>query len=454
MKKDNPLRWFLDLREGESDAVLWSFGFHFCILAAYYILQPLRDNLAHVVGEEHIPSLFRWSLVAMLVANPVFSLLLGRIPRTRLLPIVFRFFTANILLFVLGFKFLPESHHPSLGWVYFLWVGVFNLFSIALFWCLMADGFTSDQGKRLFGFIGAGGTLGMFAGSLIAGRLVHLIGADDLLIVSAVILELGVWCMFRLAAVHETSVNSPRVPTDPADVVGSGRGLNEALAGIRAAVRSPYMMMICVNLFLYSFSSSFLYFEKQSAVTTMNETDRVAFFSNINLAVSVGTFVVQFFFTGAIIQRFGVAATLLALPLFSALGFVYIGFTPLLVPIALFELLRKTLNYAIARPSREVLFTVVSRQEKYSAKNFIDTFVYRGGDAVASVAFEQITSHGAGLSGVAFSAVPFCGLWLVNSAWLGHRQVLMAEKQQQDGPSASGGSGSGCAPLKSATAAI
>ena len=425
--------------------MLLSFAYFFCILFAYFILQPLRDEIGLLLGKAEIPVLFRWSLVAMIVANPIFSALVTKMERRRFVSIAFRFFSLNILLFIGIFKWLEnagilglqadgtplplEGWHRLLPSVYFVWVGVYNLFSVTIFWALMADLFKGGRARKVFGFIGAGGTLGQLLGSLATGTLVYWLGPTNLLFISILLIELSVQIMHRLLNTMDDVPPSEIDPVAPA----AAKEPKSVMEGILAIFRSPYLIGICCYLFLFTFTSSFLYFQKQEIVsdTILNRADRVSFFSKINLSVSICTVLTQVLLTGHLLPWLGVLICLSLVPIATGLGFVILGYMPTLWAIAIFEVSRKTVNYSLSRPSREVLFTVVSREEKYLSKSFIDTFVYRTGDASASVVFPALkATYDLGAKGLCWATIPFTVLWLGVSLWLGKRyQKLSADEE-------------------------
>lgn len=403
------LRRWVAVEEGEESQLLLSSGYFFFLMAAYYILQPLRDEIGLVVGKDAIPSLFRWSMLVMLLVNPLFSLSLRAFARSRLVLLYHHLFALQIL----GFWWALYQHPgPGLApWLFYLWVSVFNLFVVSLFWSRMADLFVSEQSKRLFGFIGAGGSLGQLAGSQLALWLAPHLGPTHLLLLSALLLELSLACAMLL----KQSSSEPEAPLQQAG----------AASGIAPVFRSTYLLGICLYLFLYTFTSSFLYFQKQELVAAGIESreSRVQFFAALNSIGSVATIAVQLFLTGRFLTSLGLTAGLALVPGLTSLGFVALALRPDLVFFSLFEVSRRTLNYAIARPSREALFTVVPREQKYASKNFIDTFVYRGGDALASVAFEALTQGARlGIVGVSWVAVPCSLLWLAVGGLLGRAQ--------------------------------
>ncbi len=285
----------------------------------------------------------------------------------------------------------------------------------------MTDLFNPDQGKRLFGFISVGGTLGGIVGALVTASLVRKIGALNLLFVSAAMLEAGAWC----------------VKCFPAEFKRQDRGSGEAekpiggslWAGITHVVRSPYLIGICVFMLLYAITSTLVYFQ-QVAITAQEFHDRAArtaFFAQIDLSVNLLTIGVQLFLTGRLLKWFGVGLTLALLPVISMIGFLALGFVPVLALLAFFQTVRRAGNFAVTRPAREVLFTVLRQEDKYKAKSLIDTFVYRAGDQIGAWSYPLLTWFGLGLTGISFVAAPLAALWCLLSLWLGRRQVALAD---------------------------
>jgi len=319
---------------------------------------------------------------------------------------------------------LSHGWGRSIPTCFYLWVTAYSLIVVSLFWSKMADQFSSNQSKRFFGFVGAGGSLGQFFGSFVASKGVHWLGPTYLLLVVVLMLELSVRCCLPLEATPRmsSSEDGPSRPVRP-------------WSGLSSLLRSPYLLGICAYVFLYTFTSSFIYLQKQQMVqdSIRNRADKVSFFADINLIGSVCQVAIQLLLTGQIMTRLGLVFSLTLVPLITAGGFSILAAQPFLRVLALFEIVRKTLNFAVARPSREVLFTVLPRREKYLAKNAIDTFVYRAGDGLASVAFDLIKVSWVGLTGTALAvryslaAIPFAALWVLTAAGLALAQRRRAE---------------------------
>lgn len=417
------LRRLIDIKPEEVRAALWSCAYFFFILGAYFILRPIRDEAGVAGGIRNLPWLFTGTMIAMLVLNPPFAALVARLPRRKFVPIAYRFFALNLVAFYALFQYLPAEQHVWIGRAFYIWTSVFNLFVVSVFWGFMADAFSSEQGKRLFGFIGVGGTIGSTVGSAITATLVSTVGTAALLLVSAAMVEIAVQCARQLSGRFAEVEGARQATADT--VIGGG-----VMDGIVHVFRSPYLLGIAAYMMLYTIGSTFLYFQQAGFVEQArpDAESRTRLFAQIDLAVSVLTIVVQVLFTGRIMKWLGVAGALTIVPAISIVGFLGLGFTPTIAILVGFLVLRRAGNFSVARPAREVLYTVVSREDKFKAKSFNDTFVYRFGDQVGAWANPLLGSLGLGMSGVALVAAPLSALWLAVGYWLGRRQARMAAR--------------------------
>jgi len=409
-----------DVRPAERRALGWSLLYVFAVLSAYYVLRPIRDEMGVHAGVENLPWLFTGTLLAMIAINPLFALAVQRLQRARFIAWSYRFLGANLLVFAALFALATAEQNVWLGRAFFIWVSVFNLFVVSVFWALMVDVFDSEQGKRLFGFLAAGATLGAIAGSTLTASLVQQVGATALFFASIALLELALLAVRRLSRLSEKLRQHPRAPGAP---IGGG-----VLAGISHTFRSPYLLNVCLFIVLFTVTSTFLYFQQATIARDYfpDRASRTAFFARVDVMVNLLTLGVQLFLTARILRRLGVALTLAILPLFSALGFAALAAAPTIAALVAFQVLRRAANFALARPTRELLYTVIAREDKYKAKTFIDTVVYRAGDQIGSWSYLLLSTLGLGIAGVALVAVPLSALWLANSLWLGRRQAVLA----------------------------
>jgi len=353
-------------------------------------------------------------------------MLVRRLPRIRFISVAYRFFIFNLLAFLVLFRISSGTATVWVGRAFFIWTSVFNLFVVSVFWEFMVDIFTSEQGKRLFGFIGAAATLGGICGATITASAVRSVGVQSLLICAAVLIEVGVFAARRLGrfgqAPEPAAVDQP-APAGDRPIGGS------IIAGFTHAFHDPYLLQICLYMLLYTILSTFLYF-KQATIVDRSFADRAArtaFFARIDLMVNVLTLGAQLFLTAKVMKRAGMALTLAFVPALTAAGFLLIGFMPVPALVVGFIVLRRTSNFAFARPTREVLFTVLRREDKYKTKNFIDTVVYRLGDQVGAWTSTLVIWAGLGTAAIGWIAVPLALAWVGNAWWLGRKQEREAQ---------------------------
>ncbi|HXX86723.1 MAG TPA: MFS transporter [Casimicrobiaceae bacterium] len=401
----------------ERAAALWSFAYFFTLLAGYYVLRPLRDQMGIAGGVKALPWMFTATFLTLLVAQPLYGALVAKLPRPRFIPIVYHFFAVNLVVFWLLFTLDVET--VIVARVFFVWVSVFNLFAIAVFWSFMADVFTSEQGKRLFGFIGAGGTAGALLGPAITIGLSVPLGPTNLLVAAVVFLELSVFCVHRLEGTANTQQGSHR---DERPIGGS------AFAALSEFFRSPYLFGVGAWVSLLSFGATILYFEQANIVsaTVHGAGEQTRIFASIDLAVGLLTLATQIFATGRLLKRFGTGVTAGALPAVYVAGFAALALVPTLAVVVVAQVAQRWMNFAIANPARQVFFTVVAREEKYKAKNLIDVVIYRGSDALYGWVFDSLQALGLKLAAIALCALPVMGGWLVLSAALGRTQERRA----------------------------
>lgn len=381
-------------------------------------MRPIRDEMGVAGGVENLQWLFTGTLLGMIAVNPPFAALVARLPRARFIAATYRFFLANLLIFAALLHLATAEQNIWVGRVFFIWTSVFNLFVVSIFWAMMVDVFDAEQGKRLFGFIAAGATLGGIFGSSVTAALAKQVPPTYLLLASAVLLEVAVFGVRRLSSLSGALLRTPAAHSGETVIGGS------AFSGLKHALSSPYLINVGVFILLFAVTSTFLYFQ-QAEIARQSFTDRgarTAFFARVDLWVNVLTLGAQLFLTGRVLRWIGVALTLAFLPLLSVFGFSALALTPTIAVLIIYQVIRRAGNFAFARPTREVLFTVVPREDKYKAKSFIDTVVYRLGDQVGAWSYAGLGFLGFGMTGIALVAVPISLAWLVNGLWLGRRQ--------------------------------
>jgi AAA family ATP:ADP antiporter len=415
------LKRFVDVRDEEVGAVLWSFLYFFTLMCGYAILRPIRNEMGTAGDVKHLTWLFTATFLVMLAAVPAFSALVARWPRRVVIPRVYRFFLANLVGFFVLLKL--GVAREGVARAFYVWLSVYNLFVVSIFWSFMADVFASEQGKRLFGFIAAGGTTGMIVGPFLVGRLAERVGPLHLILLSAAMLEVSAQCVRQLSRwAHDVQ---HQAPTSEAPVGGG------MFAGLRLMLTSPFLLAMGLQVLLYAATSTFLYYQEVQLVAAVakDSAARTAAFADIDFWVQVLTLGLQALVTGRVISRLGLGAAMAVAPVLTALGFLGLAAAPVLGVLIAFKSLRGASHYALERPSREILFTTVDREARYKSKSFIDTVVYRGSDTVSAWLQGGLTALGLGMTGLSLAAVPVAGLWLTVSLYLARRQRVRLAAQ-------------------------
>lgn len=417
------LRLLVDVRGPELSSLALSFAYFFFVMSAWFVLRPIRDEIAAASGVRNLPYLFLGTLGATLLFNPLYGALVVRFRVRTFIALTYHFFVANLLVFFLLMQASASGPGSTfdlwMGRAFYVWTSVFNFFVISIFWSFMADAFTSDQAKRLFGFIGVGGTLGSIAGSGFTAAMASSIGTRNLLLVSALLLEIAVFVVMRFPR-RALTAPVPVVPgRDPEDRIGGS-----AWGGLTRLLQSPYLLAIAAFLTLYILGSTVLYAAQTDLVGRLYPTReaRTTALAQLEFAAQSLTLFTQFFLTGRITRWIGLAATLAIVPVVTMLGFGALGLAPVFQTLAVLIVCRRAANFSLMNPAMETLFTVVSREDKYKAKNFIETFVYRFSDQLTVWAYAGLAALGLGLSGIAFVVAPVAGLSAALAIWLGRRQ--------------------------------
>jgi len=413
------------IKADETGLVLQSALLFYTLMTSYNILKPIRDTMGLAGGVRDLENLFLYTLGAMALLTPAFGYLVRRFPREKFIPIAYRFFALNMLGFFLVLRLSEESALLVVGRVFYVWVSVFNLFVLSLFWAFMADGFGYGRSRRVFGFIAIGGTLGSMLGNGVTRFFIGWTGEANLILVAILFLEASVWMVrhlstrFSASGFHDEGAHDRKV----AKVEGDG-----PLAGVSLMFRSSFLGGIGAYIFLYTFIGTLLYFLRSEVVADLVPVrdERTIIFADIYFWTNALTLGGQLFVSGRFLNRFGAGVALVLLPLAIAVGALLLGTTPTLAVLVVFEVVRRAGNYALVKPARETLFTLVDRNVRYKAKNFIDTFVYRGGDALGALSFKLLGILGIGIVGTAWITVPLSLAWAGVGFFLGRRQQKLA----------------------------
>jgi AAA family ATP:ADP antiporter len=417
-----------DLRPGEGRATALAFAYFAALLGGYYVLRAVREEMGIRGGVGRLHESFLATFLVMLVAVPLYSAVVARLPRARAIPLIYRLFLAVLL----GFAALVVSGvAPALvARSFFVWVSVYGLFVVSVFWSYLADLFSSDQGKRLFGLVAAGGSAGAIVGPALAALLAGPLGVAGLLLLAALLLEVATRC----AGALDRAMRRARPAIAPA---AAGPDVRDApvgghpWSGLTLTLRSPYLLALSGLTLLGTLTATILYFQQARLVSDLipDSATRLRLFASVDLAVNVVALVLQSGAFSRLVARGGLGLALALHPLLALAGLLLVAASPTLLVVAGVQGLRRAVHYAIERPAREVLFTVVPRGEKYQAKGFIDTIVYRGGDALAAQGVAALA--GGGLAALSLAAIPLCVSWLGLVGWLRGRQSTLEAAGEQ-----------------------
>mgnify|MGYP000736414922 FL=1 len=420
---------FIDIKREEWPAFAWSFLYFFFLLCAYYVLRPVRDEMGIQGGIKNLPWLFTGTFVGMLIVTPLFGWVSSRWPRRTFLPLVYVFFIANLLAFYAAMQ-ANTFDKTTIASAFFIWLSVFNYFVVSVFWSFMTDVFDSDSAKRLFGAIAAGGSMGAMVGPIITAALVKQAGVANLLLIASLLMSAAVVCVIGLGRWAARRASSD--PGHERDEEPLGGGI---LDGIKLAFASPYLLTICGYVALLQLLGNYFYLEqlRVMAESIPSSAERTQLFAHLDLAVNTLTLVSQVFITSALVRRVGLIFCLILLPALAVFTLGITGLMPTLALISIATVIRRASEFAIGKPAREILFTVVSREERYKAKNVIDTVVSRGSDLVSTWGHAGLRSLGMSTAQMAFSAIPLCIFMIGAGVYLGRSQQQRAQRGPQQG---------------------
>ena len=422
------LQTFTNIRRNEILPALVAGFFFFCVLTALMVVRPAREALGMQRGIEAIRWLFYITVAVTFAVNPLFGLLVSKFRRMVFISVTYLFFAIGLIIFYCLLVLAPAHVGQTSGQVFYVWFSVFNLFATMLFWALMTDRFTLDQSERLFGAISIGGTLGAIFGPWLASVLAKPMGTPFLLLIAAAFLVLAVCAAWLLTQLQEqqTPLAQNKSSNQSSDNIIGG----SAWEGLVSVVRSPYLLGISAYVLIVAVIATFIYFTRLQMVAALGvDTDtRTAAFAQIDLIAQVATLILQAFVTSHLMKRFGVPFTLALLPICVALGFIGLAIFSSLAALISLDATFRAVQRGVMRPARETLFTIMPRAERYKAKAFIDTFVYRGGDVVGAQTEGLLSKFGMGLTGLATFVVPLTLLWMALGIWLGVSQGHRAKK--------------------------
>ena len=407
----------------EMKPVLLSFGYFFFVLACYYVLRPVRDEMGIRSGVRNLPWLFTGTFVVSLIIAPIYAALVAKLKRSVFIPAVYGFLILNIVAF--WALLTSGAYAAQTAVVFFVWITVFSVFAVSVFWSFMADLFSSEQAKRLYPFIAAGGALGGFAGSATVTGLATVIGPANLLIVAAVLLGLALACAIGL---EKTPIaqGPTRKAADDGAAVGGG-----LLAGVVTILKSPYLGGIALWVFLLSLASTFAYYLQAEVISNANldSASRTQIFGAIDLATNILIPLIQLLITGFLLKKVGIGPTLAIVAAVAVTGFLALAAMPVLAVVIAVQIAYRAGSFALSNPAREALWPVVDREEKYKTKNVVDNVVFRGADVANSWIYNALSATaGLGVAAIALIGAVVSAGWIAVSLVLGRAQAATANQ--------------------------
>lgn len=404
------------IEKNEITALCVSCLYFFCVLCSYYIFRSIRNEMVIANGVENVQTLYLFAMIILFAIMPLFGWITSRYRTREFMAICTLFFASNLVVFF--FLFNVEQRSIWVSRAFFVWANIFNMFIVSLFWSFMNDIFSKSQSKRLFAFIAAGGTAGAITGPIITALLVEHIGLSYLLLISALVLSMSVICITWLLNWQNSELDTTTITNTSAKNQTLEGGAFDAL---KLVISSPYLLGICAFIILYSISLTFISIQQASLIesTITDPNQRTKLFASIDFSVNVIALILQLLVTANLIRWIGFTKTLCLIPLGITIGFAFIIFFPILPVMIALQVFRRSGDYAIMKPTREMLFTVLSRREKYKAKNFIDTAILRTGDTTSAWLYTLAKTLGAAGATIPMIAIVLGAAWTSVAVWLG-----------------------------------
>ncbi|MER2097825.1 MFS transporter [Pseudomonas qingdaonensis] len=409
--------------DDETPAVVGGLALFFLLFAGYFMLRPVRETMGVAGGIDNLQWLFTGTFIVTLLALPLFGWVVARARRRRILPWTYGFLASNLLAFALVFAVQPDNLWVARA--FYIWLSVFNLLSISLAWSVLADLFSNEQAKRLFGLLAAGASLGGLVGPILGTLLVGVVGHAGLVLLATLFLLGSIGAATYLQRWRDRAP----LPAEAEHPRSRPLGGNP-FAGAGEVLRSPYLLMLALFVVLLASISTFLYFEQARLVaqTFTDRTRQTQVFGLIDTVVQALAILTQLFFTGRIARRMGVGVLLVAVPLVMVAGFLWLALAPVFAVFVVVMVVRRAGEYALVRPGREMLYTVLPAEQKYRAKNFIDTVVYRGGDALSGWVKRGLDVLGEHPQLAMLIGAGIALGWAATGGWLGRRQRRLEQR--------------------------
>ena len=421
-----------DIRPEETRTTLASFLLVLVLMGSYYILRPVRDAMASDWTDAEVSWLWTFTFIFSAIAVSLYGGAVTRIRVQRLVPSVYGFFATSFILFYLGTQGLADR--TLLDKSFYVWISLFSLFHISVFWSFMADTFSKPQATRLFGFVGAGASIGAIGGPAFAAFLVGDMGTDPLLLVASMLVVLTLPIIIWIQHLKVTDLQNEQVSASDKDFDFIG---GNPLAGFSEFFNSRYLLAIGLFIFFYTSIGSFVYFELKNLLADYDRETRSQIWASMDLAVNTLTVLVAAFATGRIAKNMGLSFTLASVPVLIGAGMLLLAAAPMVSVVVAVQIVRRAGNYAISRPAREMLFTAVDREVRFKAKPVIDIVIYRGGDMLNAWAFTALTQGlGLGLGAVAATGAGIAALWAITGIYLGRqfREMTAATTTPETAP--------------------
>ena len=405
-----------EIEPNELKATLVATLFIFILMASYYILRPVRDAMASDWTDSEVS--FLWNINFFISAGivAIYGFAVSRARLRNVVPAMYVFFAITFIAFYFSVSLLADR--GLVDKAFYLWVSVFALFHISVFWTFMADTFNPGQAKRVFASIGAGASAGALVGPAIPALFAGILGIDTLMLIASLGLMLVIPLVFYIYHLKGTELGNSDLEADTSKAVIGGNWWQ----GFRSFITNPYLLGIGAFILLYVFIGSFVYFEQKNLLAEFSRTERTQILGSIDWLVNVLTFGLAFFVTGRIVSRVGMPVALGLMPILVCAGMLILAFAPMLTVLLALQVFRRGGNYGLTRPAREMLYTRVTREERFKAKPVIDIVVYRGGDAVSGTLFAFLTDGiGFGLAAVAMVGAGIAAAWTGVGVWLGRK---------------------------------
>lgn len=412
------------IEKNEIRATSVSFAFVFTLMVAYYLLRPVRDAMASDWTDAELSTLWTINFFVSTGIVALYGVAVSRMPFRALVPAVYGFFAASFVAFYLLESFVGRA---MLDKLFYLWVSVFALFHVSVFWSFMADIFSKDQAGRLFAIIAAGASLGAIVGPLLSGVLAQFMAVESMILIAAFILLLPIPLIYYLDHLGRTQLGNVSQGTTTVNAIGGN-----PLSGFREFVSNPYLLGIGIFIILYTGIGSFVYFEQKNLLAQYDRETRTMIYGYRDALVNTLTYLLAFFVTGRLVTRVGMPVALAIVPLVLVFGMLVLAFSPVLLVAVGMHVVAKAGNYGVTRPAREVLFTLVDREDRFKTKPVIDIVAYRGGDVIMGWLFTGLSQGvGMGMAGIAVVGAGIAALWAAVGLLLGRSYNRRQEEQDQ-----------------------